>query len=114
MNAPTTRVFTPSRVLALALIALLVGGLAYLRFAPDSRSVSVPQGAKAGDLILEPCEYPTENGNYAAECGTLTVPEKRVDPQSRLIALPVTRIRATSDHPREPIFLLQGGPASPT
>ena len=28
--------------------------------APDSSAVSVPEGAKAGDLILEPCEYPTE------------------------------------------------------
>jgi hypothetical protein len=80
MDASTTRLFTLSRLIALALITLLITGLAYLRFAPDSRSLSVPQGAKAGDLILEPCEYPTENGNYAAECGTLTVPEKRVDP----------------------------------
>jgi pimeloyl-ACP methyl ester carboxylesterase len=102
--------FTLPRVLALALIALLVAGLAYLRFAPDSSTVSVPEGAKAGDLILEPCEYPTENGNDAAECGTLVVPEKRADPQSRLIALPITRILAKSDHPREPIFILQGGP----
>jgi pimeloyl-ACP methyl ester carboxylesterase len=110
MDGSITRMFTLSRVLALALIALLVAGLAYLRLAPDSSTVSVPEGAKAGDLILEPCEYTTENGNYAAECGTLIVPEKRVDPQSRLIALPVTRIRATSDHPGEPIFVLQGGP----
>ena len=110
MDASTTRMLTPSRVVALALIALLVAGLAYLHFAPDSGAVSVPEGAKAGDLIFEPCDYPTENGNYAADCGTLVVPEKRADPQSRLIALPVTRILARSDHPREPIFLLQGGP----
>ena len=110
MDASTTRMFTLSRVIALALIALLIAGLAYLRFAPDSSSVSVPEGAKAGDLILEACDYPTENGNYAAECGTLIVPEKRADPQSRLIALPITRIRAKSDHPREPIFLLAGRP----
>jgi hypothetical protein len=38
MTASTTRMFTLSRVIALALIALLVGGLAYLRFAPDSSS----------------------------------------------------------------------------
>jgi pimeloyl-ACP methyl ester carboxylesterase len=110
MDGSTTRMFTLSRVLALALIALLAAGLAYLRFAPDSSAVSVPEGAKAGDLVLESCEYPTENGNYAAECGTLVVPEKRADPQSRLIALPVARILAKSDHPREPIFVLQGGP----
>jgi hypothetical protein len=56
MDGSTTRMFTLSRVLALALIALLVAGLAYLRFAPDSRRVSVPESAKAGDLVLEPCE----------------------------------------------------------
>jgi pimeloyl-ACP methyl ester carboxylesterase len=110
MNASTTRMFTLSRVLALALIAVLISGLAYLRFAPDSDSVSVPEGAKAGDLILKPCEYATESGSYAAECGTLVVPEKRADPQSRLISLPVTRIHAQADHPGEPIFVLQGGP----
>jgi pimeloyl-ACP methyl ester carboxylesterase len=110
MDASTTRIFTLSRVIALALIMLLVAGLVYLRFAPDSRSVSVPEGAKAGDLILEPCEYPTENGTYPADCGTLVVPESRAKVESQLIALPVTRIRARTDHPREPIFVLQGGP----
>ncbi len=110
MDAPTTRIFTPARTVALVLIALLVGGLAYLRFGPDSDPVSVPEGAKAGDLILERCEYGTERGSYAADCGTLVVPENRTDPQSRLIALPVTRIRARSGNPAEPIFRLQGGP----
>jgi pimeloyl-ACP methyl ester carboxylesterase len=110
MDAPTTRIFTPARIVALVLIALLVGGLAYLRFGPDSDPVSVPEGAKAGDLILERCEYGTERGSYAADCGTLVVPENRADPQSRLIALPVTRIRARSGNPAEPIFRLQGGP----
>src|SRR5215207_421890 len=110
MSDSTTRRFTLARVVALGLIALLVAGLTYLRFAPGSGSVSVPEGAQAGDPILEPCEYPTENGSYAADCGTLVVPENRADEQSRLIALPVTRIPARSDHPGEPIFLLQGGP----
>ncbi len=120
MNAPTdtenrghgvepARVFTPGRIVALALIAVAVAGLAYLRFQPDD-SVSVPSGAKAGDLVLEPCEYGTEDGSYAADCGTLVVPENRADPRSRLIALPVTRIRAGGDNAREPIFRLEGGP----
>jgi hypothetical protein len=108
--AEPTRVFTPARIVALALIGLAVLGLAYLRFAPDDGSVSVPAGAQAGDLALEPCSYATENGTYQADCGTLVVPENRADPQSRLIALPVTRIRATSDDPKEPIFRLEGGP----
>ena len=102
--------FTAPRVVALALIALAALGLAYLRFAPDAGPVSVPKGAQAGDLIMEPCSYATEQGGYAAECGTLVVPENRADPQSRLIALPVTRIRARSEHPAQPIFRLEGGP----
>jgi hypothetical protein len=40
--------FTQSRVIALALITPLIAGLAYLRYAPDSSPVSVPEGAKAG------------------------------------------------------------------
>ena len=70
----------------------------------------MPEGASAGELILEPCEYASENGSYAADCGTLVVPETRADPESRLIALPVTRIRARSDDPKEPVFFLTGGP----
>ena len=70
----------------------------------------MPAGAHAGELILHPCNYGTENGSYAADCGTLVVPENRADPQSRLIALPVTRIRARSAHPGTPVFRLEGGP----
>jgi pimeloyl-ACP methyl ester carboxylesterase len=104
------RAFTPARIVALVLIGLAVFGLAYLRFAPDSGAVSVPSGADAGDVILEDCHYSTENGRYAADCGTLVVPENRADPESRLIALPVTRIHASSTDPAEPIFRLEGGP----
>ena len=106
----STTPFTPARIVALALIALVIGGLAYLRFEPDAGRLSVPDGAKAGDLILEECDYATEDGTYEADCGTLVVPENRADPASRLIALPVTRIRARSADPAEPIFRLEGGP----
>ena len=92
MEASATRPFTPARIVALALIAVVIAGLAYFRFGPESEPVSVPAGAKAGDLILERCNYSTEDGSYAADCGTLVVPENRADRQSRLIALPVTRI----------------------
>ena len=88
------RVFTPGRIVGLVLIGLVVLGLGYLRLGTGEAAVSVPAGAKAGDLTLKPCSYETEKGSYAADCGTLVVPENRADPQSRLIALPVTRIRA--------------------
>jgi pimeloyl-ACP methyl ester carboxylesterase len=102
--------FTPARIVALLLIGLVVLGLAYLKFGAADDPMSVPAGALAGDLVLDPCTYSTEEGSYAADCGTLVVPENRADPQSRPIALPVTRIHARSGSPAEPIFRLQGGP----
>jgi pimeloyl-ACP methyl ester carboxylesterase len=110
MEPQSTRLLTPARIVALALIAAAIAGLAYLRFASGSHRVSVPEGAHARQLTLHDCTYGTEDGGYAAECGTLVVPENRADPHSRLIAVPVTRIRARSSHPAEPIFRLEGGP----
>jgi uncharacterized membrane protein YdfJ with MMPL/SSD domain/pimeloyl-ACP methyl ester carboxylesterase len=104
------RLFTPSRIIGLLLIGLVVLGLGYLRFSPKANAVSVPDGAKSGDIVMKPCTYGTEDGGYKADCGTLVVPENRSDPQSRLIALPVKRIHSLSEHPAEPIFRLQGGP----
>lgn len=107
MNAPA---LTTRRIVALALIAAAVAGLAYLRFASGTEPVSVPAGAAAGDLTLESCRYQTEDGSLAAECGTLVVPENRHDPDSRLIALPVKRILAQTSAPRPPLFYFEGGP----
>jgi pimeloyl-ACP methyl ester carboxylesterase len=101
---------TRTRIVALTLIGVVALGLAYLKLGSAEDRPSVPAGALAGDLLLDPCTYSTENGSYAADCGTLVVPENRADPQTRLIALPVTRIHARSDDPAEPIFRLQGGP----
>ena len=105
-----SRTLTAARVVAVALIALGTLGLAYLHFALRDDSVSVPSGAKAGALRLHSCHYGTEDGSLPADCGTLVVRENRHDPGSRLIALPVTRIRARSAHPGAPVFRLQGGP----
>ena len=110
MESPTKRQFSPMRIVALVLISLRLLGLAYLHFSGGGDAVSVPSGAHAGQLTLHPCHYATEAGSYAADCGTLVVPESRHDPHSRLIALPVTRIRARSASRREPIFRLEGGP----
>jgi pimeloyl-ACP methyl ester carboxylesterase len=110
IETPTTRSFTAARIAALALIAILAGGLAYLRIGPDSGGTPVPAGAKAGDLSLDRCDYTTENGTYRADCGTLVVPENRADPASRLIALPVIRIHARAARAAEPVFRLVGGP----
>jgi pimeloyl-ACP methyl ester carboxylesterase len=98
------------RTVALALVTLTAAGLAYLHFGTGADRVSVPSGARAGQLKLHPCRYGTENGSYRADCGTLVVRENRHDAHSRLIALPVKRIRARFAHPGLPIFRLQGGP----
>ena len=110
MEAPRPKPFGAARIVALAFISLTALALAYLHFNTGNDPVSVPSGAHAGQLKLHSCHYATEKGGYAADCGTLVVPENRADPQSRLIALPVTRIRARSAHRGAPIFRLEGGP----
>src|SRR5256714_8791484 len=110
MEAPRSKPFGPARIIALALISLTALGLAYLHFSGGTDSVSVPSGAHAARLTLPSCHYATENGSYRADCGTLVVPESRGKAHSRLIALPVTRIRARSANPGAPIFRLEGGP----
>src|ERR1700733_12168684 len=105
-----SRSFTWARIAALLVTLVLLTGLTYLRVSSSPETVAVPQGARAGQLTMHPCTYPTENGAYRADCGTLVVPEDRADPRSRLIALPVTRILARSSHPLAPIFRLNGGP----
>jgi pimeloyl-ACP methyl ester carboxylesterase len=109
MEVPRNNVFGPARIVALALISLTALGLTYLHFAGND-SVSVPSGAHAGQLTLHGCDYATEDGSYRADCGTLVVKENRHKEDSRLIALPVTRIRARVTNPGVPVFRLQGGP----
>src|SRR4029079_2533985 len=87
-----------------------VVALGYVHVSSGEDSVSAPSGAKAGDLTLHDCDYATDDGGYAADCGTLVVPENRHKADSRLIAPPVTRMRARSADPADPIFRLQGGP----
>jgi pimeloyl-ACP methyl ester carboxylesterase len=104
------RAVTPARMVALAVIGLVVVGLLAVRLDSGDDVVSVPKGAKAGDLTLKACTYATEEGSYAADCGTLVVPENRHDAESRLIALPVTRVRAQAPNGKPPLFYFEGGP----
>jgi pimeloyl-ACP methyl ester carboxylesterase len=102
---------TSPRVVALVLVAVAGAFLVHLSVTRDAGRASVPAGARADQLVkLKPCRYAADGGRLAADCGTLVVRENRRDPRSRLIALPVTRIRARSAHPAEPIFRLEGGP----
>jgi pimeloyl-ACP methyl ester carboxylesterase len=106
------RAFTWSRIVALLVTIVLLMGLTYLRVSSGPETVSVPQGAHAGQLTMHACTYATEQGAMPADCGTLVVPENRASSKSRLIALPVTRILARSSHPLAPIFHLNGGPGT--
>jgi len=105
--------FKKTTITTLYLILLLSTALVTACSAPEASTLTVPEGAQAGDLVdLEPCTYEARDEEYAADCGTLIVPENRSDPNSRLIALPVTRVQALSDKSGEPIFWLAGGPGS--
>ena len=74
--------------------------------------IRVPEGAQAGDLVMESCTIEIREISYKAEYGTLVVPENWDRTDSRLIALPVTRVFATGGESIEPIFWLEGGPGT--
>ncbi len=81
--AQRPRAFTWARIAALLMTIVLLMGLTYLRVSSSPETVSVPQGAHAGQLTMHPCTYATEQGAMPADCGTLVVPENRADPRSR-------------------------------
>jgi len=98
----------------LLLILLLSPTLITACSAPEASTLTVPEGALAGDLVnLEPCTHEANDVEYAADCGILVVPENRTAPNSRLLALPITRVSATGKSPTEPLFVLPGGPGLP-
>jgi pimeloyl-ACP methyl ester carboxylesterase len=70
--------------------------------------------AHAGDFSHLACAFHSKDDgkDYLADCGQLVVPENRHEAHSRLIDLPVIRIRATRPNPTEPIFTFQGGPGA--
>ncbi len=104
------RIYTPTRIVALVVIGVMLFGLTYLRFAPGDAAISVRAGAKAGDLTMHACTYATEQGAMPADCGTLVVPENRASSKSRLIALPVTRVPSRSSAPAGPDLPAPGRP----
>jgi len=72
---------------------------------------------KAGELITEPGKsknkhYKDYQKKIPTTYGTLIVKENRNNPESRLITLPVKKLHSFSENPKEPIFLLYGGPGS--
>ena len=63
-----------------------------------------------GNLVTEAGTHEIDEEQYTADIGTLSAPENRSNPESRLIEIPVIRLRATGTNPAEPVFLLAGGP----
>jgi hypothetical protein len=60
----------------------------------EESPIAVPEDAHAGDLIsLEACTYEAGDVECAADCSTLIALENRSQPDSRLIALPVIRVK---------------------
>jgi len=97
------------RALAALAAAIVMVGACDRHEEPEPRP-QPSNDAVAGDFEVVPCVHVARVVEYPAECGTLVVPENRYDESSRLIALPVKRIPASSDTPAEPIFYLTGGP----
>jgi pimeloyl-ACP methyl ester carboxylesterase len=72
---------------------------------------------EAGKLTLFPYIIKTdlagpnsERHRIGAEMGRLLVPERRSDPDSRLIELAFVRVKSTSQQPGPPLVFLAGGP----
>jgi len=108
MNANETA--SKPRKFAFLTVVITMLGLILTACGGSATALTVPAGAKPGELTLEPCTFKTDEAEYEADCGTLVVPENRAKADSRLIALPVIRVRATGNNPAEPIFWLTGGP----
>jgi pimeloyl-ACP methyl ester carboxylesterase len=66
--------------------------------------------AKADSFAIETKPFEIGSEKFEADFGTITVPENRNTPASRLIHIPFLRIRSHSNTPAEPIFALAGGP----
>jgi len=98
------------RPLAIVVSIATGPGLTVAACGGPQASLTVPESAKPGDLLLEPCTFKPKAGEYQADCGTLVVQENRDKVDSRLIALPVIRVHASGSNPTEPIFFLDGGP----
>ena len=94
-------------------ITLIAGLLLAGCGATTAPTYAVPEGAQAGQLDgLQPCEFQPQGrkAKFAADCGTLIVPENWDKAESRLIPLPVVRVPASGPNPAEPVFWLVGGP----
>ena len=99
------------------LIPLVASAQDTTSVAPDAAQVLTfellqwePRPYEIEHLTLDGEALRSVKKTYDADYGTLAVPERRDDPDTRMIELPVVRIRATGAQPAEPIFWFEGGP----
>ncbi|PKM02074.1 MAG: hypothetical protein CVV15_13805, partial [Gammaproteobacteria bacterium HGW-Gammaproteobacteria-5] len=78
-------------------------------------TLALPGSALArdlGSLLFAPCSLASTASTNAieAQCGTLSVPENRADPQGRHIDLAIAWVPAREEALPDPVFMLAGGP----
>jgi pimeloyl-ACP methyl ester carboxylesterase len=97
---------TPLALIAGAVTICFLLGCAHTAVYP---SVGTDREPRANEYVSKKARMTIEGKQYDAESGTLSVPENRREPQSRLIDIPVKVIRGQSSS-AIPIFYLTGGP----
>ena len=79
-----THAQTTARVVAFVLVAPAALGLAYLHFASGDDRVSVPAGAREGQLTLKPCMEFAEASRFADRHDVVLVGYRGVDGSTAL------------------------------
>ena len=70
--------YTKSTITTLLFILLVSAIFITACGGKEAPPLTVPEGAQAGDLVdLMSCTYEAKKVEYAADCGTLVVPENR-------------------------------------
>lgn len=99
------------------IVCLLVAGTAQ---AATSGAPQAGGHAFADRLTLAPCRISKEAGEGSgkkveveARCGTFLVPENRRLARSRMLPLRLVILPSRSTRPRDPVFILSGGPGQP-
>ncbi len=124
-EAPLWRRLFPVAAAATVVIAVVPGGWWWLRSddggAVDSAdAVDAPLGGATGEAITSPEGYTPEfestdcppevtQATPAAQCGRLTVPEVRSDPDGPTIGVDVVRAAARSTPSAPPVLILDAG-----
>lgn len=80
-----------------------------------STSTTTPIEWPTPTFVEGECPMPTDEVEVEITCGTVEVPENRLDPDSRTITLAVARLHSRAAEPRpDPIVQLEGGPGFPS